>query len=93
MNEPLSPAAQAVLNTMHRSYDHEPPRRALAAGVLCAAADQVVPDVPRPSADYDYHLMSWSRSLDQYAQRQQTRAELLALAAELGGTVQEVAHD
>ena len=39
----LSPAAQAVLDTMHRSYDHEPTRRALAAGVLRAAAD-LVPD-------------------------------------------------
>lgn len=43
MVEPLSPAAQAVLDTMHRSYDHEPTRRALAAGALRAAADQVVP--------------------------------------------------
>jgi hypothetical protein len=33
----LSPAAQAVLDAMHRSYDHEPTRRALAAGVLRAA--------------------------------------------------------
>jgi hypothetical protein len=37
----LSPAARAVLDTMHRSYDHEPTRRALAAGVLRAAVDQV----------------------------------------------------
>ena len=53
------------------------------AGALRAAANQVVPDEPRPSADSDYHLMNWSKSLDQYAQRQQTRAELLAIADEL----------
>lgn len=40
---PLSSAAQAVLDTMHRSYDHEPTRRILAAGVLRAAADQLTP--------------------------------------------------
>ena len=43
MSAPLSPAAQVVLDAMARSYDHEPTRRALAAGVLRAAADQVVP--------------------------------------------------
>ncbi len=37
----LSPAAQAVLDAMHRSYDHEPTRRAIAAEVLQAAADQM----------------------------------------------------
>jgi hypothetical protein len=56
------------------------------AAALRAAADQVVPDGPRPSADSDYHLMQWSKSLDQYAQRQQTRAEILAIAAELEGS-------
>jgi hypothetical protein len=55
------------------------------AAVARELAEQVVPDGPRPSADYDYHLMSWSRSLDQYAQRQQTRAKILAIAAELEG--------
>jgi hypothetical protein len=54
-----------------------------AAAVVRELAEQVMPDGPRPSADSDYHLMYWSRSLDQYAQRQQTRAEILALAAEL----------
>lgn len=55
------------------------------AAVARELAEQVVPDGPPPSADSDCHLMSWSRSLDQHAQRQQTRAEILALAAELGG--------
>jgi hypothetical protein len=39
----LSPAAKAVLDAMSRSYDHEDTRRALAAAVLRAVADQVVP--------------------------------------------------
>ena len=41
--EPLSPAAQAILAAMHRSYDHEPTRRLIAAGILRALADAVVP--------------------------------------------------
>jgi hypothetical protein len=30
--------------------------------------------------------MNWTKSLDQYYQRQQTRAEILAIAAELEAT-------
>jgi hypothetical protein len=37
----LSPAAQAVMDAMHRSYDHEPTRRAVAAGVLRASSDRL----------------------------------------------------
>jgi hypothetical protein len=79
----LSPAAQAVLDGFRAvpSLMDGPS----IAGALRAAANQVVPDEPRPSADSDYHLMNWSKSLDQYAQRQQTRAELLAIADELEG--------
>jgi hypothetical protein len=54
-----------------------------AAAVARELAEQVVPNGPSPSADSDYHLMQWSKSLDQYAQRQQTRAEILAIVAEL----------
>jgi hypothetical protein len=53
------------------------------AAALRAAADQVVPCGPKPSANSDFHLMNWTKSLDQYYQRQQTRDELLAIAAEL----------
>jgi hypothetical protein len=38
---------------------------------------------PKPSANSDYHLNNWTKSMDQYYQRQQTRADLLAIAAEL----------
>ena len=81
----LSPQAQAVLDACNAGFNrpvavHHKPRIAAA---LRAAADQVVPDLPKPSADSDYHLINWSKSLDQYYQRQQTRAELLAIADEL----------
>lgn len=43
MTRPLSPAAQAVLDAMHRSYDHEPTRRAIAAEILRALQLNVAP--------------------------------------------------
>ena len=64
-----------ICNTCRRS----------AAAVAHELAEQVVPDGPKPSADSDYHLMCWSKVLDQHAQRQQTRAEIFALAVELEG--------
>jgi hypothetical protein len=76
----LSPAAQTVLDAYNEVYESD--RHAVAAA-LRAAADQVVPKGPKPSANSDYHLMNWTKSLDQYYQRQQTREELLAIAAEL----------
>ena len=95
----LSPAAQAVLDAaMHYIYGVNRgsvplPQTGIlrsdlskfCAAALRAAVDQVVPDGPKPSANSDFHLMNWTKSLDQYYQRQQTRAELLAIAAELGG--------
>lgn len=82
MTEPLSPAARAVWEAAMNTPDHMPYEYDIAAA-LRAAADQVVPETRKPSADSDYHLMNWSKSLDQYYQRQQTRAELLAIATEL----------
>lgn len=41
MTDDISPAAQAVLDAMHRSYDHEPTRRAIAAAVLRVAAKEL----------------------------------------------------
>lgn len=70
---PLSPAARAVLAAMHRSYDHEPTRRAIAAGILRAVADQVVPaqlNLMHPVAQ---------------AKAENIRADILAIAAELKG--------
>lgn len=39
MDQPLSPTAQVVLDAMHRSYDHEQTRRAIAAGIIRALAE------------------------------------------------------
>jgi hypothetical protein len=87
MTKPLSPAADAVLGAyMNNCGWLDGPLEKdyrCAAAVLRAAADQVVPDGPKPSANSDAHLMNWTKSLDQYYQRQQTRAEILAIAAEL----------
>ena len=87
MNETkLSPAAQAVLNGF-RAVPTLMDGPSIAAA-LRAAADQVVPDGPKPNANSDFHLMNWTKSLDQYYQRQQTRDELLIIAAELEGNGQ-----
>lgn len=77
----LSPAAQAVLYAFRSSHTG----RGCLAAALRALADHVVPAGRRPSADSNYHLMNWTKSLDQYYQRQQTRTEILAIAAELAG--------
>jgi hypothetical protein len=81
MAKPLSPAAQAVLDAARRQLDIEWRfADAVAAAVLCAAADQVVPESrfgpPENAAA---------------AQREITRSELLAIAAELEGNAAEPA--
>ena len=83
-DQPRSPAAQAVYNAVLEICPA--PADEIAAAALRAAADQVVPCGPKPSANSDSHLMNWTKSLDQYYQRQQTRAEILAIAAELEAT-------
>ena len=91
MTQLLSPAADAVLDAyMNNCGWLDGPLEKdyrCAAAVLRAAADQVVPEGPKPSANSDYHLMNWTKSLDQYYQRQATREELLAIAADLEATV------
>lgn len=70
--EPLSPAAQAIVADMHRSYDHEPTRRAIAAAILRALADAVVPEET-----------SIVKACDFRRQRQRTRKQILSIATEL----------
>jgi hypothetical protein len=85
----LSPAAQAVMDAYNSGFDrpvavHHKPRIAAA---LRAAADQVVPKQAEPPCGesepwpQSYQLMADSK----WEQKQQTRAELLAIAAELEG--------
>ena len=71
----LSPAAQAVLRA---AGDSEPGIYATIAAALRAAADQVVPKTPTLSYPEDYELGVWVANDD-------TRTELLAIAAELEG--------
>jgi hypothetical protein len=65
--EPLSPAAQAVLDAT--CYDM--PNRVLAAAALCAAADQVIPEVLLLGSDYQEIAL------------QEARKAILAIANEL----------
>ena len=86
----LSPQAQAVLDAANGANSYGPDdclneSRWIAAAALRTAADQVVPCGPKPSANSDFHLKNWTKSLDQYYQRQQTRDELRAIANELEG--------
>jgi len=88
----LSPQAHEILKAAYKATRN--PRwqtnfySSYAAAILRTAADQVVPDGPKPNANSAFHLMNWTQSLDQYYQRQQTRDELLAIAAELEGNGQ-----
>ena len=79
----LSPAAQAVLDAFRAVHDLRDCPSIAAA--LRAAADQVVPEQSEPPCGegepwpQSYQLMADSK----WEQRQKTRAELLAIAAEL----------
>ena len=74
MTEPLSPSAQAVLDAYETSYIESSTESGLAAA-LRAVADQVVPECDWANSDLDH--LAWQ-------EQQLTRAELLAIAAELG---------
>ena len=71
----LSPVAQAVLDAYNDAYESD--RHAVAAA-LRAAADQVVPQRRKPM-----YADSWEESA--WTAEQDTRADLLAIAAELEG--------
>ena len=84
-NQPLSPAAQAVLDATWREMDYAPRRHLqwAACAALRAAADQVAPsdaDEPR-------------NSIPMAIECQRIRAELLAIAAELEGTTSAEANE
>jgi hypothetical protein len=83
---PLSPAAQAVLDAMSRSYDHEPTRRAIAAHIIRALVEATLPEEKqfrggmRPGGTQPVTPDEFRQ-----AQRRHTRAQHLAIAAELNG--------
>ena len=81
MTEPLSPAAQAVLKAANGRSSYGPDdclneSRWIAAAALRAAADQVVPLRRKPLYADSAEESAWSAQQD-------TREELLAIAAEL----------
>jgi ribulose 1,5-bisphosphate synthetase/thiazole synthase len=76
-DQPLSPAAQAVLDaTGTTGTPLELTARGIAAAALRAAADQVVPQRRKPLYADTSEESAWSAQQD-------TREELLAIAAEL----------
>ncbi len=81
MTKPLSPATQAVLGAFLSEWDVYAVSEArwATAAALRAAADQVVPERRKPM-----YADSWEESA--WTAEQDTRAEFLAIAAELEGT-------
>ncbi len=75
MAEPLSPAAQAVLDAFIKGpYSN----KLSVAAALRAATDQVVPETEEPRNQLEYELGVWDA-------RDDVRGGLLAIAAELEG--------
>ena len=71
----LSPVAQAVLDAAINVAE-SPDAEAIAAAVLRAVADQVVPETKRPRNQLEYELGDWDA-------RDDVRDKLLAIADEL----------
>ena len=72
----LSPAAQAIDDAAHQAWVTRDDPRSIAAAALRAAVDQVVPEEYAP-------LLMRGPDLERLAQRQHSRAQLLAIATEL----------
>jgi hypothetical protein len=86
-DQPLSPAAQAVLNAWESewskgSFCHE--ERSVAAA-LRAAADQVVPWKPEPTEESIGPTIDFGYAWALFSKANDVRQELLAIAAELEG--------
>ena len=82
----LSPAAQAVLDTMYEvNMDFDGENATLAAAAIEALADQVVPEqVEPPSGETEPWPQGYQLMRDaQWEKCQQLRSEILAIAAEL----------
>jgi len=78
----LSPAAQAMLDayrSSHLSINN-------LAAALRAAADQVVPWKPEPTEESIGPTIDFGYAWALFSQANDTRQELLAIAAELEGT-------
>ena len=90
-NTQLSPAEQAVKDAAQELYADRMARKMawpldlpVVAAALRAAADQVVPKTPTLSADKDHdHFYPEDYELGVWVANDDTRTELLAIAAEL----------
>jgi hypothetical protein len=80
----LSPTAQVVLDAVRYEVEAECYSPWIAAAALRAAADQVVPDEPAPTGMRPAGDVYSCREIRR-GQRQETRSQLLAIAAELEG--------
>ena len=83
---PLSPAAQAVLDALHTENSTGPERywaRANAVAALRAVADQVVPVEAEIDPLKAWSIEDWNHMNATKYQREETRRQLLAIAAEL----------
>ena len=70
----ISPAEQAVMAAMARSYDHEETRRALAAAVLRAATEHLLAEVPDNRSDqYDLGVEHSAEFLQRLADKLEPR--------------------
>jgi hypothetical protein len=81
----LSPAAQAVLDAAHEAWITKDDAPSIAAAALRAAADQVVPDEPRPPDTPDFPDDVTIGPFYEWLERRDIRRKLLASAAELDG--------
>lgn len=72
----LSHQAQAVLDAVEDDCIHPDDRHRIAAAALCAAADQVVPELTTP----------WNSTVTPMISARDIRAKFLAIAAELEAT-------
>ena len=75
MTEPLTPAAQAILDAVCDNTEPDCDTQHLIAAALQAVADQVFPLTKTP----------WGSTLVPVLTAQESRARLLAIAAELEG--------
>ncbi len=89
MTEPLSPAAQAVLDAFLGDAENTglqiDDMRENIAAALRAAADQVVPWKPKPTEESIGPTIDFGYAWALFSQANDTRQELLAIAAELEG--------
>jgi hypothetical protein len=79
----LSPAAQAVLDAVRYEVNAECHAPWIAAAALRAAADQVVPWKPEPTEESIGPTIDFGYAWALFSQANDTRQELLAIAAEL----------